>query len=500
MPKAGPALSRRNSLVWILRGEGGSAAPWVGYLLATLIVAIAFAVRLAILPVDGGFAFLTFYPAIALCALLFGAGPALLALALSTGLSEFILMPPYWSFALRSDQILPLAIYVASGAILCALAFELQRAAFELHESNEALRAINKRVLSSDTALRVTEQRLRTITNSVPAMIGYWNRELRCEFANDAYDEWFGLEAERILGMSLQEVLGDELFKLNEPYVLAALAGRPQQFERTIVKPDGSRGYTNASYVPDIDETGKVRGFFVLVVDVTPLRSSFERIRELAQRLETVREEERRSIANALHEGVAQELFALRLTVDELKSRCGGVAGVHEACDLLSAALARCLADTRQIASDLRPLTLAYRPLATSLAAHARYVGEKSGLAIEVRETAPLPALGEAEALLFFRAAQELLDNIVRHAQARTVEIELAAVGDRVLMRVRDDGKGIDTGALDKPGALGLLEIRERVAAQRGELMVQKAGDAGTVVTIALPIASIQPLAANSRR
>jgi PAS domain S-box-containing protein len=481
-----------------LRGERSTAAPWIGYLLATLIVAVAFAARIAILPVDGGFVFLTFYPAIAICALLLGAGPALLAVALSAALSEYILMPPYWSFAIQRDQILPLAIYVVSGGIICSLAYELQRSAFELQESSEALRAINKRVLSSDTALRVTEQRLRTITKNVPAMIGYWNRELRCEFANDAYYEWFGLESERIVGMSLHEVIGDELFKLNEPFALAALAGRSQQFDRAIVKPDGSRGYTTANYVPDVDETGKVHGFFVLVVDVTALHSSYERVRELAQRLETVREEERRSIAHALHEGVAQELFVLRLAVDELKSRCGEAPGVRDACDHFSAALVNCLADTRQVASDLRPLTLAYRSFPAILTAHARFVAEKSGLAINVSEAAPFPVLAESTALMFFRAAQEALNNVVRHAHARRVDIELGAMDDRITMRVRDDGIGIQAGALDKPGALGLLEIRERFAAQGGELRVEKGADAGTVVTIALPQASNQPAAANS--
>lgn len=489
MPKASRALTRRNSLIWILRGDRDAAPPWTGYLLAVLLVGIAFAARIAMLRANAGYAFVTFYPAVAIAALLFGAGPALAAVALSAGLAEYVLMPP----------LLPLAIFVVSGGITCALAYELQRSAFELRESNDALRAINKRVFASDAALRVTEQRLRTITKNVPAMIGYWNRELRCEFANAAYYEWFGLAPERVVGMQFKELLGDELFEMNEPYALAALAGRPQRFERLLVKPDGTHGYTDASYLPDFDETGRVRGFFVLVVDVTPLRESYERIRELAQRLETVREEERRSIAQTLHEGVAQELFALQLTIDQLKSRYGDAPGVTQACEELSGAILSCLGEARQMANDLRPSVLAHMSLPAFLKARARHVGERWGLKIEVAEIAPFPALDEATALLFFRAAQEALTNVVRHAHAHKVDVVLRADAGSITMQISDDGVGIADGALDKPGCLGLLGVRERFGALGGQFSVQKGADAGTVVTIALPLSAIRPVAAPSR-
>ncbi len=490
MPEARRALSRRNSLVWLLHDERAVAASWSGYLFALLLVGIAFGVRLAMLPVDGGYVFVTFYPAIAISALLLGAGPALLAVALGAAIADYVFMPPYGSFGLRHDQILPLVIFVASGGLTAAFAFALQRSAFDLRESNDALRAINKRVFAADAALRVTEQRLRTIIKNAPAMIGYWNRDLVCEFANDAYYDWFGVAPARVIGMHLKALLGDELFQLNEPYALAALSGRAQRFDRVLVKPDGSRGFTEANYVPDFDESGLVRGFFVLIVDVTVLRQSYDRIRELAQRLETVREDERRSIAVALHEGVAQELFALRLTVDQLKSQYGTAPGVADACEELSGAILKCLGDARQVANDLRPSAIAHQSLAAIIKAHARYVGERSGLEISVAEIAPFPELGEATALLFFRAAQEALSNVTRHAKARKVQIALRASADRLTMQISDDGVGIADGALDRPGALGLLGIRERLDALGGDLSVHKGEETGTVVTIALPIAA----------
>ncbi|HUO18164.1 MAG TPA: GGDEF domain-containing protein [Steroidobacteraceae bacterium] len=152
--------------------------------------------------------------------------------------------------------------------------WRLTSRAGRLDAHNRALRGRIKRALGSVRALRAANKRLQIIAGRVPALIGYWNRELRCEFANEAYREWYGLDPDRIVGMRMPELLGEQIFALNEPYARAALEGREQRFERTLTKADGSEVQVDARYMPDIDEHGQVTGFVVLVTDITALRQA----------------------------------------------------------------------------------------------------------------------------------------------------------------------------------------------------------------------------------
>jgi signal transduction histidine kinase len=148
---------------------------------------------------------------------------------------------------------------------------------------------------------------------------------------------------------------------------------------------------------------------------------------------------------------------------------------------------------TRQIANELRPSAFAYLPVSGAIQEHARHFGEISGLTIRVAEIAPLPKLDDATRLILFRAAQEALTNVARHARASSVDIVLRADAESITMEIIDDGVGIEDTALVKAGSFGLLEIRERVGALGGALVVRKNVDAGTTVSVRLPCSRSLP-------
>lgn len=325
------------------------------------------------------------------------------------------------------------------------------------------------------------------IADRVPAMIGYWNCELRCEFANERYRDWFCIEPEAIMGLSMLELVGEAMYKLNEPYMRQALAGFEQRFERCLTKPDGSSHMLDVRYIPDVDATVGVRGFFVLATEITELHDAYGRIRALAQRLETAYEDERRALSNVLHESVAQDLYAARLRLGYVetcaKSKAEAVRGCHEA----GLAIETCIVGMRQIANDLWPAGFSHHGITAILQHHAEHYADLTGLTINVFEETPFPALDEAAQLIFFRAAQELLKNVVRHAQARNVTIALKADAAQIAMEVLDDGIGMAEGSVAKLGSLGLLEIRERIAVLGGALDVERNVPRGTKVTVHIP-------------
>lgn len=121
---------------------------------------------------------------------------------------------------------------------------------------------------------------LRRVVDTVPALIGYWDSTLHNVAANAAYSEYFGRTPAEVQGMHIRDVLGPEVFRLNEPYIRGALAGERQQFDRTLIDVHGRARYTQATYVPEI-VAGEVVGFVVHVADVSR-RVEAERSRDEA--------------------------------------------------------------------------------------------------------------------------------------------------------------------------------------------------------------------------
>jgi PAS domain S-box-containing protein len=246
-------------------------------------------------------------------------------------------------------------------------------------------------------------------------------------------------------------------------------------------------------HVPEIQD-GAVTGLYALAFDITDLRNSHEQIRQLTQRLETVREEEGHAVAMSLHDGMAQDLFSVKLGLNYLEAQTKRRIWMTKVCQELSLVLTKCIEETRQVANALRPVALASFGVVAAIKEHSRRLAEHSKLRINVTETADFPKLIESTQLLLFRAAQEALTNVARHARATAVEIVLRAENGQVTMSIADDGIGITDAAMHKARSLGLLGIRERFAALGGGLLVRRRERTGTIVTVYLPVPNGEPI------
>jgi PAS domain S-box-containing protein len=127
-------------------------------------------------------------------------------------------------------------------------------------------------------------RRLQVLFDGLPALIGYWDRDLRNVVANETYVEWFGVHPEEMRGRHLRDIVGDDVYAQNEPWIRRALDGEgQQQFVRTLVDADGNTRHSQVTYTPD-EVDGEVVGLFVLVADVTE-RVEAERQLDDAQEL-----------------------------------------------------------------------------------------------------------------------------------------------------------------------------------------------------------------------
>ncbi len=139
----------------------------------------------------------------------------------------------------------------------------------------------------AEAALRHHEAWLRTITDAVPSMISYVDREHRYRFNNAPYEAWFGQNPREICGRHLREVLGEEVYRERLPFVEAALDGKPLRFEGVTPHRDGRLRITEVSYVPDV-QNGEVEGFFVLVHDITERKQAETALQESNRTLQAL--------------------------------------------------------------------------------------------------------------------------------------------------------------------------------------------------------------------
>ncbi len=119
----------------------------------------------------------------------------------------------------------------------------------------------------AERALRDREHELRTIMDAAPGLIAYVGPDVRYRRVNRTYEEWFGRSADEIRGMHSRDLLGEEAWNGIRPYVERALAGEKVSYEQELTF-GGRKRWAQGTYMPDLDEAGRVRGFVVHVVDI----------------------------------------------------------------------------------------------------------------------------------------------------------------------------------------------------------------------------------------
>jgi signal transduction histidine kinase len=243
-----------------------------------------------------------------------------------------------------------------------------------------------------------------------------------------------------------------------------------------------------------------VLGLLVIARLTERIEAEKRRVRDLAQRLETAREEERAHIAHTLHEEVAQDLTAIDLLLGSLRAGPDGRSTLASARELVTGELRKCVQKLRGLTSSIRPPMLAHLSLPEAIAEYAQTFSTEHGLSVDVVPPAHFVELDEAGRVVFFRAAQEVLANVIQHASATHVTITFELRERTPIMAIRDDGIGVTDENLRKERALGILGLRERFAALGGGVHIGRNEPRGTIVSVHLPSSVEGAIRAQSRR
>jgi two-component system sensor histidine kinase UhpB len=214
---------------------------------------------------------------------------------------------------------------------------------------------------------------------------------------------------------------------------------------------------------------------------------------EMLERLERERHEsgwdmlkaqeaERKRVAQELHDEVGQALTAVMLQIGRLAKKAPSDLG-EEFTEALETTRTS-LEDVRRIAKQLRPEALDDLGLVPALNALAGTFAERTGLRIRRRLPESLPPIGDEAELVVFRVAQESLTNAARHAESTRVDLTLERHKHRVVLHVRDYGRGVDG---TRPGS-GIRGMRERALLIAADLSITTAPGGGTDVSLSLPL------------
>jgi signal transduction histidine kinase len=220
------------------------------------------------------------------------------------------------------------------------------------------------------------------------------------------------------------------------------------------------------------------------------LRQSQEELRQLASYQERIKEDERKRIAREIHDELGQNLLALRIDVAMLHARTGTShpklnKKVHSVLDHIDSTMKA----MRAIINNLRPTVLDLG-LSAAIEWQVKEFQRRTGIACELQLVEKELVVDDTRATALFRILQESLNNVFRHARATKARIDVQRREGRLVMTVADNGVGIFPGCRRKANSFGLVGIKERISTLGGEFRIDTGEDAGTALTVSIPVAS----------
>ncbi|HJV88252.1 MAG TPA: PAS domain-containing sensor histidine kinase [Noviherbaspirillum sp.] len=354
---------------------------------------------------------------------------------------------------------------------------------------------INERK-QAELALIESEERFRLMADSAPVLIWVASPEQQYLWFNQVWLNFTGRALEQELGSGWTEGLHpDDIQSFLGTQSSAFRARRRFSIEYRLRSRDGEYHYVLAHGVPRHSPSGRFLGYIGSCTDISEhkkleeeLKHSRQILRHLVSYQERVREDERKRIAREIHDDLGQTLLALRIDVSMLYARTNAThpklnERVRNALGHIDATIKA----VRAAINNLRPTVLDLG-LNAAIEWQVKDFQQRNGIECGLHMEEDV-SVDDNHATALFRILQESLNNVVRHAQASQVRIDLHRENNKLIMKIADNGIGIYPDCRRKANSFGLVGIQERINALGGELTIDTNRNKGTTLIVSLPLA-----------
>ena len=353
---------------------------------------------------------------------------------------------------------------------------------------------------TSEERIINSEESKRLILNSALDAIVIVDTASKIIFWNPQAENIFGWTAEEVTGKSLMQTIipaeyeaahrqGMQRFlQTGEGPILNRL------IEVTACNKEGSLFPIELSILPVEQETGKT--FCAFIRNITErrqaessLKQSSEQLRELSRHLQKVREEERLRIAREIHDELGQQLTGLKMDVAWLmRKTVQDDPVIKDKFDEALSLVDKAVQSIRRISTELRPSVIDDLGLNAALEWQVEEIGRRMDVEIEYKNSFNDSNINPDISIGIFRIMQESLTNIVKHAAAYKINIDISQAGNAIRLIVEDDGIGFDTNAKQDQLTFGLIGIKERTSMLQGECAIYSEPNTGTRIEVSIPL------------
>jgi PAS domain S-box-containing protein len=359
---------------------------------------------------------------------------------------------------------------------------------------NQASVALLRR--RAEEALRESEEKYRLLIENQTDLVIRIDNEGRLLFVSPSYCELLGKTEGKLLGSSfISLVHKDDKEKTAQEMENIYKSPYSCYVEQRALTKDGWRWLAWANKAV-LDKNNNITAIVGIGRDITErkkaekeLEMSRENLRNLAAHLQSIREGERTAIAREIHDELGQELTALKMDLSWLQKK------LHQnekpLFDKTKATLQltdSIIKTVKRISTELRPGLLDDLGLSAAIEWQAEEFRKRTGIKCRVVLVPEEITLDRERSTAIFRIFQETLTNIARHARATKVAVNLKEKDDKLILSVKDNGRGITRKQISNPTSFGLIGMQERAHFLGGEVIINGIKDKGTTVLASIPL------------